>query len=113
MGLLRRTGNGVIMKNLGIVAYATMLFLSAALWCAEASIPKPVTVTGTIVCVVPPEDVRREGTVMVAKEVTGSVTIKIAGRTYTGTLTFPDTKVRRKGVGYMVVDQCVASGVIQ
>lgn len=67
---------------------------------------------GTITVVVPPEPVHREGLYMVAKEVTGKVTIVIGGRTYTGTLTFPDTKVRRTGLGRMMVDQCVASGVI-
>lgn len=67
---------------------------------------------GTISVVVPPEPVHREGIYMVAKEVTGKVTIVIGGKTYTGTLTFPDTKVRRTGPGRMMVDQCVASGVI-
>lgn len=67
---------------------------------------------GTITVVVPPEPVHREGIYMVAKEVTGKVTIVIGGKTYTGTLTFPDTKVRRTGPGKMMVDQCTASGVI-
>lgn len=75
--------------------------------------PKDEVVEGTIVVTVPPELVAREGLFMVAKEVTGDVVIEIGGKKYVGKLTFPDTKVRRTGVGQMVVDQCVASGTVR
>lgn len=74
---------------------------------------QPARTGGTITVVIPPEPVHREGKFMVAKEVTGEVTIVIDGRTYTGTLTFPDTKVRRTGVGRMMVDSCTATGNIR
>jgi hypothetical protein len=74
---------------------------------------QPARTGGTITVVIPPEPVLREGVFMVAKEVTGTVTIRIDGRTYTGTLTFPDTKVRRTGVGRMMVDSCTATGEIK
>jgi len=74
---------------------------------------QPARTGGTITVIIPPEPVHREGQFMVAKEVTGAVTIIIDGRTFTGTLTFPDTKVRRTGVGRMMVDSCTATGEIK
>jgi hypothetical protein len=75
--------------------------------------PQQAKAPGVIICDIPPELVLREGRFMVAKEVTGKVTISIDGVTYTGTLTFPDTKVRRTGVGQMTVDACQAKGEVR
>jgi len=80
---------------------------------AEAVPAPPVSVPGTIVIEVPKEQVKREGRFMVAKEVTGKVTIKVNGKVYTGYVTFPDTKVRRTNVGEMFVDACTATGQVK
>ena len=97
------------MTPLGKIISALILTIVASVT-LNLSLPES---SGTITVVVPPEPVKREGGLMVAKEVTGAVTIVIDGKTYTGTLTFPDTKVRRKGIGEMLVDQCTATGVIK
>jgi uncharacterized protein YdeI (BOF family) len=92
--------------------YALCVLGVSAMVCAagdQAAIPQP----GTIVCDIPIEQVVREGKYMVAKEVTGKITVTIDGHIYTGTLTFPDTKVRRTGVGRMEVDACQAKGKLR
>lgn len=101
------------MRSFGVFLYATMFLLGIALVGVECAVPEAAQPSGTIICNIPPEPVVREGIYMVAKEVTGVVTIKVGGKTYTGTLTFPDTKVRRTGVGTMLVDACVATGVVK
>ncbi len=73
----------------------------------------PVSAPGTIVIDIPREQVKREGRFMVAKAVTGKGTIKVDGKVYVGTVTFPDTKVRRTNVGEMFVDACQATGTVK
>lgn len=86
---------------------------SAALVIANPVETPQATQPGIVVCDIPIEQVIREGKYMVAKEVTGKLTVTIDGKTYTGTLTFPDTKVRRTGVGRMEVDACQAKGKLR
>lgn len=94
----------------GLVIYLAGIILVTT---GLSFMPASGQIGGTIIVVVPPEPVHRENGLMVAKEVTGQVNITIEGRKYTGTLTFPDTKVRRTGIGTMMVDQCTATGVIK
>lgn len=101
------------MRKLGIFLYALMFFLSATLWCVEQAAPQAPVPAGNIICHIPPEPVVRNGANWTAKEITGTVTIQVAGKTYTGTLTFPDTTVRRTGIGTMRVDACVATGTVK
>ena len=101
------------MRSLGIFLYALMFCLSASLAVVETAMPAAPSASGTIVCDIPPEPVVRSGAHWIAKEVTGKVTVKIAGKVYTGTLTFPDTNVFRTGIGTMQVDACQATGVVK
>ena len=99
----------IVLSLYGVAAALSIALLVLDLN-AEAPTPAP---SGTIVCNIPPEPVVRSGAHWVAKEVTGTVTIKVAGKTYTGTLTFPDTNVFRTGVGTMQVDACTARGDVK
>jgi hypothetical protein len=90
-----------------LTALAVVCLVCLPSWPQQAKAP------GTIVCDIPPELVLREGRFMVAKEVTGKVIVTVNGAIYTGTLTFPDTKVRRTGVGKMTVDACQAKGEVR
>jgi uncharacterized protein YdeI (BOF family) len=98
---------------LGFFAGVALWVVTTCVICANVEVALPALQPGTIVCDVPIEQVVREGKYMVAKEVTGKVTVTIDGHTYAGTLTFPDTKVRRTGVGRMEVDACQAKGKIR
>jgi hypothetical protein len=100
------------MRQLVIFLYAIMFLLSASL-AGINTVTSQAPISGTIVCSIPPEPVLRNGPNWVAKQVTGTVTVKIGANTYTGTLTFPDVTVRRTGIGSMQVDACVATGFLK
>jgi hypothetical protein len=100
----------IVCALLILVASCLSVALSAVTWAGNVEAPPQ---PGVVICDIPIEQVVREGKFMVAKEVTGKLTVTIDGHTYTGTLTFPDTKVRRTGVGRMEVDACQAKGKLR
>jgi hypothetical protein len=74
---------------------------------------KESPVVGTVVYEIPARSTIREDSSMVAKEVTGKLTVVINGHTYVGTLTIPDTKVTRTGVSSAKTSACVAKGTLR
>lgn len=66
-----------------------------------------------VVCEFPARSTVREDGAIIAKEMTGKLTVIIGGRTYTGTLTIPDSVVTRTGISSAKTAACVAKGTLR
>ncbi len=93
-------------------------FLSIIILLSVAAITlyatQPAEQVGIVTIECPPEPVKREGMYMVAKQIKATIKVDFGnGNVYSGTVVFPDCKVRRTGVGTMLVDAVTAKGTVK